>query len=197
MNVGQQILRSAATIPFAIATSTARIEGVPQGSYIKPTIPIERVPTIREPQNGGTQVLKPRGVISPSELGDGALAGPSVHPRMAHLERTMLDYSMLEDGWAGDGSLAPSENALLAMKTVVERLPRGLPIPTPSVTFNGEPGLFWDEDSYFMDVAFDGERAFSGFVRSKASTQDQFQEGILIDGDWQDILIAMSKRFEA
>lgn len=197
MNVGQQILRSAATIPFAIATSTARIDKVPQGSYIRPTVPVGRAPAIREPRNGGTQVSKPQGVISPSELSDWAFAGPSVHPRMAHLERTMSDYSMLEDGWAGDGSLAPSDNALLAMKTVVERLPKGLPIPTPSVTFDGEPGLFWDEHSYFMDVAFDGERAFSAFVRSKASTQDRFQEGISIDSNWHDTLITMSKLFEA
>lgn len=110
----------------------------------------------------------------------------------------MAEYASLRDGWAGDGSSAPSEAALNDMKRVVDQLPTGLPFPIPSVTFDGEPGLYWDEDSYYMDIAFEGANTFSAFVRSKSSSEDEFRQGISIQTDaWQGILLAMSKRFEA
>lgn len=198
MNFGQQILRTAASVPFAIATSTARTTSTPTVSYISPTIGVQLDNEVRDARRGVTQIRKLGRIHSPSELKLEANSGPRLHPKLAYLNRTMSEYSLLGANWAGDGSTAPSDSALSDMETFVERLPKGLPIPAPSISFDGEPGLYWDETAYFMDVAFHGDGVFSAFVRAKGSTQDEFREGISVQSDeWQDTLLTMSKRFEA
>lgn len=110
----------------------------------------------------------------------------------------MQEYSSLVDGWAGEGSIAPIAEALRDMRMVAESIPRGLPIPTASISFDGEVGLYWDEPTYFLDIAFDGSGSLSVFTKEKRSGQDQFVDSLdIASGAWKEALLQLAAKATA
>lgn len=86
------------------------------------------------------------------------------------LERDIVIYSGLQDGWDGEGSAAPSPVAIDDLRSLVRQLPPGLAVPKTMLSSSGTPGLYWDERDYFIDLEFHGEGQISMFVKPKSSS---------------------------
>lgn len=66
-------------------------------------------------------------------------------------------YECLEAGWDGASTdLAPSREAIKEAILFVESLPPFVALPVPMVSNDGEVGLFWQDDEFYLDVGFRG-----------------------------------------
>jgi len=66
-------------------------------------------------------------------------------------------YLRLAPGWDGEGSRAPTQEAVDKAKAFLRTLPFGVPPPKPMVSANGAAELYWDLASGYLDVSFTSE----------------------------------------
>jgi hypothetical protein len=80
--------------------------------------------------------------------------------------RARLDeYADLVSGWDGDEGVAPSGEALRNMRALFDYIVTGgYPIPDPAISSEGEVGLYWRQNSIYinLEVGESGEYSFYG-----------------------------------
>ena len=87
-------------------------------------------------------------------------------------ERALLiddlrQYEMLEPGWDGGANdVAPSRDAINEAIQFVENIPPFIVLPEAMVSNDGEVGLFWNNDDFYLDVGFRGCGECSFFGKS-------------------------------
>lgn len=85
------------------------------------------------------------------------------------LKRDLEDYAKLENGWDGEGSLAPSEVAIKNAIIFAESLPLYVNLPTASITSNGDIILYWHNAKFHMDVNFHSDGSQSIYSTSNTA----------------------------
>lgn len=112
----------------------------------------------------GIELELPSALLSPKEL----------------LMREILSYSQYEDGWNGDGSIGPDEEAIHAATDFIQKIPSRLTLPRPMLSFDGEIGLYWGMESGYAEVTFESNGEFSFFSRSEEG-EEKFQENMRLN----------------
>lgn len=71
--------------------------------------------------------------------------------------RTRLnEYRNLSDGWDGGDGIAPSSDSLSDLEALFDLVVNGgYPIPDPSISSEGEVGLYWRKNSIYINLEFD------------------------------------------
>ena len=85
---------------------------------------------------------------------------PEVQRAQSPFDRVAAEldtYLRLPPGWDGEGSRAPTQEAVNKAKAFLRTLPFGVPPPKPMVSANGAAELFWDLASGYLDVSFTSE----------------------------------------
>jgi hypothetical protein len=89
--------------------------------------------------------------------------------RIDRISSEVLEYAELQDGWDGDGSLAPSSESVAKVIGLIGQLPVGSPLPKPMVSSSGEVGLYWRTEHFVADILVsDGSPSL--FIRAKDGT---------------------------
>ncbi|QGZ62119.1 hypothetical protein [Paraburkholderia acidisoli] len=100
---------------------------------------------------------------------------PPVLTKIEALRAEINDYAGLADGWDGEGSRAPSADAVVDAICLTMHLPAGIPVPRAMVSANGEVGLYWRSDRAYVDIAIEDGGTISIYARDKANgDQEQF-----------------------
>lgn len=100
-----------------------------------------------------------------------------------HATNSQLDvYASLADGWDGEESLAPSANAVLLAKQILDMIPAGISVPHPMISKEGVIGFYWSDENAFADIEIDGDNTFSIYAkRRKGAPFERYVEAISVD----------------
>ncbi|MDP9990421.1 hypothetical protein J2W28_000196 [Variovorax boronicumulans] len=93
------------------------------------------------------------------------------------LRNQAFRYSMLQDGWDGEGSSAPSEASFTAAMDFIGRLPAGLTLPGIMISSEGEIGFYWQLQGGYADISFD-EYGMASFYSRPAISDEVFLEDL-------------------
>ncbi|MBX7496313.1 hypothetical protein K3172_10650 [Qipengyuania sp. 6B39] len=92
----------------------------------------------------------------------GSTVGGQGHSAFYIDDRALLidelrQYEMLEPGWdGGEKDVAPSRQAIDEAIQFVENIPPFIDLPEAMVSNDGEVGLFWHSQGFYLDVGFRG-----------------------------------------
>jgi hypothetical protein len=102
--------------------------------------------------------------------------------RLSCLELDLEMYGELNDGWDGPNSRVPTKADIQKARSIVAKLPPGLPIPKPMLSAAGVVGMYWDTKSVFADIELDADGCLSLFTRCKTGNMEEvFEEDIDIN----------------
>ena len=102
--------------------------------------------------------------------------------RKSSLEKEILSYSLLNDGWDGDGSFKPSDNEIDRAKNFISILPSGVPLPIPMLASNGEIGFYWNTDSAYADIHLESDGLISLYTRERfGGLEENYEEIMEVD----------------
>jgi hypothetical protein len=73
----------------------------------------------------------------------------------------LLSYLDVEEGWDGYRGKIPNRQAVLDAIEFLRLLPDGMPQSEPMLASDGEVGLFWNIDGYYIDIGFYGDGKLS------------------------------------
>ena len=85
----------------------------------------------------------------------------------------------LADGWAGEDSVAPSDQAIKDARLLVSLLPEGIPEPTVCAADDGEILIDWVVDDKKAIVGLEGDRGFGYALYHAGRYKPGNQEGDL------------------
>ena len=106
------------------------------------------------------------------------MKGMSFTDKFVRLIERMDEYSLLQDGWDGDDSLAPNHIQIAAARELIGKFPSGVPTPAPMISARGLIGFFWDEEHFFADIDIDRSGVISYFCVDRDSGQETYVEGL-------------------
>jgi hypothetical protein len=98
---------------------------------------------------------KPNGIIHQFTQHFASLASPShfVNSRSAELRSILRQISSLKAGWAGNSSLSPSLEALDALQSLFDVLPKWSRLPDVTVDEDGTIDVLWRRNGRMFSVA--------------------------------------------
>jgi len=106
-----------------------------------------------------------------TEIGLRLGAAPQQHDKRELLQQLIAQFADLPDGWNGEGSVAPSANAVTAARAFLESIPPGIALPTPMLTEGGDMEFYWSLPTGYADISFDANGVGSLFARSQAGEE--------------------------
>ena len=114
----------------------------------------------------------------------------------AKLRTELRSYSLLSEGWDGDGARAPIDQAIDDALLFLERKPYDIPIPNPQVCSDGSVGLYWRTDigPFHAEVNFEGDGTFACFSVQGTPSEviDQYgEDGLDVNSAWPEGLRRM------
>ena len=82
------------------------------------------------------------------------------------LRQELLAHIHLADNWDGDGSKAPTREAVEDALTFLDSRPPDIPLPYPEAGAVGDVGLYWDysQANVFAEVIFEGDGTCAYFA---------------------------------
>lgn len=134
---------------------------------------ISTVRGVATPNSVRTDVLL-RPMHAPSEI-ELTSSQPGLDP-VDFLRAKANEFALLEDGWDGDTSVAPSQASVAAALGFIDRLPGGLPLPGIMVSSQGEIGFYWDLNGGYADISFSSAGEGSFFSRTPMGQEEFFDE---------------------
>ena len=87
----------------------------------------------------------------------------------------------------GDTSISSKNDDISKAVAIVNVLPSGIPVPTVMRNYEGEIGMYWDNDNVYIDINIDSDGSLSLFSRVRSTRQEEFLDGIDvrdIDVNW-------------
>lgn len=97
------------------------------------------------------------------------------------LMREVLSYAGFADGWNGEGSEGPTQQAVTAAIKFINAVPARLPLPRPMLSLNGEIGLYWGLEGGYGETTFELNGEFAFFSRDMQGTE-YFEENLNVYG---------------
>ena len=127
--------------------------------------------------------------------------GTTVHSDLSieesRLRAKLESYGELEDDWDGEGATAPSKAAVGDVLKFLDARPDGIPLPLPEVASIGDIGIYWDHDSIFAEVQFEGDRKYSFYAQrteTRETVEEYGRDGIAISEGWHDEILQVLRR---
>jgi hypothetical protein len=84
------------------------------------------------------------------------------------LVNQLVEYLDLKEGWDGYEGAVPQTEAIAGAIDLANAISKkGFNLPKPMLSSDGEVGLYWDQDGYFVDAGFHESRLFSYFAKGE------------------------------
>lgn len=117
------------------------------------------------PQTQGADMSSYEGT-NLSELYLDPVNGLSTHAlSYRHLNLKLTSYLVLKDNWDGYEAVPPRKDAVSsAINFALELMNRGICCPKAMLSSDGEVGLYYEEETFFVDIGFEEESLFSYFA---------------------------------
>lgn len=92
----------------------------------------------------------------------------------------LISYRDFQDGWDGDGSVAPSAGRIDAAIAFAEMARPYFPAPTAMLSYDGEIGLYWSTPEIYIDIAFEADDTISIYSRDRTHqpNTEEFLSGL-------------------
>ena len=98
------------------------------------------------------------------------------------LHEQIAAYAALPEGWDGEEAPAPTTDQIRTAEHLIEKLPSGLPVPSPMISTSGLIGLYWDDGKIFADIEIEEDGSYSFFSKRRdGTTPEVFAEGLDIN----------------
>ena len=105
------------------------------------------------------------------------------------LHQELKSYSSLGENWDGEGSSAPSHQAVCDALKFLEKRPDDIPPPHSEVGAEGDVGVYWDilHTQVFVEVVFEGDGTYYYFAihgKSGAEGEEHGDESVDVADRW-------------
>lgn len=106
------------------------------------------------------------------------------------------EYRHLNPGWDGELGTCPEIEHVNNLSTLLEIVVReNLPVPDPAISSEGEVGLYWRKDGFFVEITIDDPGIYSYIAYTNEGAK-VYGEGLSVDEGIDDgILELISKAF--
>jgi hypothetical protein len=140
-------------------TSTATVATVFLASTLSsPTISEDFSNRLKQDSNYYTSVKKTATTYSD-------LLVKSEYNDFKKLEGELYSYLELDENWDGYGGTIPDKELINSCQEIIEKLKKlGLNAPKPMLTGSGEVGLYWKDDTTYIELSFEEEDTFSYII---------------------------------
>ena len=106
----------------------------------------------------------------------------------------LYSYLDLGDDWDGYGGKAPSLKAILEATNFLKSLKTKV-LPYPMLSGDGEVGLYWEQDGYFVDIGFYGDGEYSYYAEGpnlEPLSSDHSEVSMGLDAELEEFLSNLS-----
>lgn len=103
-----------------------------------------------------------------------------IEPANVRLLELIGSYELLPVGWDGEAGLPASKQQIAAAKAFLDKLPAGIPLPSPQIAPTGAVGLYWDVNGVYADLEFNGDDSLDLYIRPSPDADSMFLEGVKI-----------------
>ena len=189
------------SLPPAVGELSTPEETSPGTYVIMYSLPQECIPTAVRTERRAT---RPWHELPPSrltalrglngrDLGQWAVIASDVESE-SELRQELLSYARLDENWDGNGTEAPSQEAVNDALTFLDGRPGDIPPPYPEEGTDGDVGIYWDfrEAQVFAEVTFEGDGTYAYFaVRGVpgAVAEKHGKDGMDVVGPWPDDML--------
>ena len=98
-----------------------------------------------------------------------------LHHNYLEVAKNEIDsYSLLQDGWDGEDSFKPLYNSLVRAKSFLDKLPSGIPNPSPMLSKTGGLGFYWNNEDFYADIHLEHDFSISLYVRKKNDKLNEY-----------------------
>jgi len=82
----------------------------------------------------------------------------------------LFGFLGLDDDWDGYGAQKPANKAVYDALEYLNLIPKGIPMPVSMASSDGEIGLFWEQQGYYIDVGFYGDDTYSFYAENPSGS---------------------------
>ena len=113
-------------------------------------------------------------------------------PDKDRLAGELLSYRELPQGWDGYDGVPASDRAVDDALRALTARPSDIPLPFPQLAPDAEVGLYWRDDSVYVELGFYGGGEFSYYARYTLESGEREEDGrdrCSLDAEWPESLL--------
>lgn len=109
------------------------------------------------------------------------------------LQKIIKDYINLEEDWDGYGGIPPMKEIVVTATNLVSKLKmEEIKVPKPMLSGSGEIGLYWKNDSMYIEITIDEPQKYSLYIEEGSSYSGKIDIDIA-DNLPEELFISLSK----